>query len=412
MSADNAPAPAGSPRLRRLTGRTPAGPHFLPGNRIALLESGAQYFPALLAAIDAARCEIRLETYIYADDPTGRQVTAALCAAARRGVAVYVLVDGFGASGFPAGLGRQLQAAGAQVQIYRAERALLWLRRHRLRRLHRKLVTVDGRVAFAGGINILDDNDAPGLGPRFDYAVCVEGPLVARIWTSMAHLWRLVGWARLRRRPTVEPPSPCRRDEAAGDMDAALAIRDNLRHRRDIENAYLEAIAGARTEVVLANAYFLPGRRFRRALRDAARRGVAVTVLLQGQMEYFLPHYATQALYGNLLAGGIRILEYRPGFLHAKVAVIDDRWATVGSSNIDPFSLLLAREANIVVRDARFATQLRNSLHRACRTDVREITRADLRRSSLVARLLRWTAYGLLRLMLGLTLYGGRDYRA
>jgi len=415
VSADCIGPPRSQPRLaashRGGVGLGWSGADFLPGNRIVLLESGAQYFPALLAEIAAARCEIRLETYIYADDPTGREVTAALCAAARRGVAVQVLVDGFGAREFPGGLGRQLGEAGAQVQIYRAERAFLRLRRHRLRRLHRKLVAVDDRVAFAGGINILDDNDTPGLGPRFDYAVRIEGPLVARIWTSMAHLWRLVGWARLRRRPPVQTPSPCRFDQAAGAMTAALVIRDNLRHRRDIENAYLEAIAGARIEIVLANAYFLPGRRFRRALRDAARRGVSVTVLLQGQMEYFLPHYATQALYGNLIGSGIRILEYRSGFLHAKVAVIDEAWATVGSSNIDPFSLLLAREANIVVRDALFATGLRNSLNRACRTDVREITRADLQRSSLATRMLRWTAYGLLRLMLGLARYGGKDYR-
>lgn len=384
---------------------------FLPGNQIELLETGAQYFPALLAAIDAAACEIHLETYIFADDPTSRQVVAALSAAVRRGVAVQVLVDGFGARDFPDGPGRRLAEAGVQVEIYRAEIDPFKLRRHRLRRLHRKLVAIDGRVAFVGGINIIDDNDTPHLGPRFDYAVRIAGPLVAKVRASTGQLWRLIGWARLRRRPPAPPLSPCRREDPAGGMEAAFVIRDNLRHRRDIEDAYLEAIASARSEIFVANAYFLPGRGFRKVLRDAAARGVAVTVMLQGQVEYALLHYATQALYGSLLDSGIRILEYRAGFLHAKVAVIDGAWATVGSSNIDPFSLLLAREANVIVRDDDFAMQLRNSLGKAGTEDAVEITRDDLKRSSFVARTLRWTAYGLVRLMLGLTRYGGRDYR-
>ena len=384
---------------------------FLPGNQIELLETGAQYFPALLAAIDAAACEIHLETYIFADDPTSRQVVAALSAAVRRGVAVQVLVDGFGARDFPDGPGRRLAEAGVQVEIYRAEIDPFKLRRHRLRRLHRKLVAIDGRVAFVGGINIIDDNDTQHLGPRFDYAVRIAGPLVAKVRASTGQLWRLIGWARLRRRPPAPPLSPCRREDPAGGMEAAFVIRDNLRHRRDIEDAYLEAIASARSEIFVANAYFLPGRGFRKVLRDAAARGVAVTVMLQGQVEYALLHYATQALYGSLLDSGIRILEYRAGFLHAKVAVIDGAWATVGSSNIDPFSLLLAREANVIVRDDDFAMQLRNSLGKAGTEDAVEITRDDLKRSSFVARTLRWTAYGLVRLMLGLTRYGGRDYR-
>ena len=384
---------------------------FLRGNRIALLETGAQYFPALLAAIEAAACEIHLETYIYADDPTGRQVTAALVAAARRGIAVRVLVDGFGAREFPEGLGRQLADAGVEVQIYRAELAPFKLRRHRLRRLHRKLVAIDGRVAFVGGINIIDDNDTPHLGPRFDYAVRIEGPLVAPIRAAMGHLWRLIGWARFRRRPPPPPLSPCRQDDAVDAVAAAFVIRDNLRHRRDIEDAYLSAIDAARGEIFIAMAYFLPGRRFRKALIAAARRGVAVRLLLQGQVEYALLHYATQALYGSLIAEGIRIVEYRSGFLHAKVAVIDDDWATVGSSNIDPYSLLLAREANVVVRDAGFAAQLRGRLGRAAAEDAIEITHAELRRSSFFARTLRWAAYGMVRLLLGLTRYGGQDYR-
>lgn len=384
---------------------------FLPGNRISLLETGAQYFPALLDAIATAERSIHLETYIFADDATGRAVTAALSAAARRGVAVRVLVDGFGARGFATGLGREIVAAGGVVEVYRPEVAWLRLRRHRLRRLHRKLAVIDGRIAFVGGINIIDDVDTPGLGPRFDHAVRIEGPLVEPICTSMLHLWRLVGWARLRRRPPKEVAKRCQPTPHAGDVIAAFVTRDNLRHRRDIEEAYLEAIGYATGDVLIANAYFLPGRRFRHALIAAAQRGCRITVLLQGQVEYALLHYATQALYRQLLAHGIRIFEYRAGFLHAKVGVIDGDWATVGSSNIDPFSLLLAREANVIVKDAGFAATLRTSLMRAITTEAVEITAPALARSGWLARSQRWLAYGLVRLMLGVTRYGGEDYR-
>jgi cardiolipin synthase len=384
---------------------------FLPGNRVDLLETGAQYFPALIAAIDAAQCEVHIETYIYAADATACRITDALAAAAKRGVAVRVLVDGFGAREFPEGLGRTLQAAGAAIATYRPEAARLKLRRNRLRRLHRKLVVIDGSIAFVGGINIIDDADTPHLGPRFDYAVRITGPLVEEIHAAVRHLWRMVDWVRQRHRPPPLPPPSCAEHQAAGTMRAAFVVRDNLRHRRDIEDAYLGAIAAARSEVLIASAYFLPGLRFRHVLRDAAERGVAVTILLQGQVEYALLHYATQALYSKLLADKVRIVEYRAGFLHAKVAVIDNTWATVGSSNIDPFSLLLAREANVVVQDPGFAAELRDSLQRAIDGDAVEITHADLARGGLFARALRWIAYGMVRLMLGVTRYGGADYR-
>ena len=384
---------------------------FLPGNRIELLETGAAFFPALEAAIATAHCEIHLETYLFADDPAGRRIVAALVSALQRQVAVRVLVDGFGAREFPAGLGQQLTRAGGQIEIFRPEIAQLKLRRHRLRRLHRKLAVIDGRIAFVGGINIIDDDDTPGLGSRFDYAVRIEGPLVQRIHAAVHHLWRLVGWARLQRRPTPIPPTPCQDHASTGNVQAAFVIRDNLRHRRDIEHAYRSAIRAARSEIILANAYFLPGRRFRRELLEAAKRGVKVTVLLQGQVEYALLHYATQAMYSQLLAGDVRIFEYHAGFLHAKVGVVDRDWATVGSSNIDPFSLLLAREANVVVRDAGFALQLEQSLLHAMTRHAREITLADLAQRGLAARLLRWFAYGMVRLLLGITRYGGRDYR-
>jgi len=383
---------------------------FLAGNRLQLLSSGGEYFPALIAAIDAAQLEVHLETYIFADDSCGRRVAAALARAAQRGVAVRVLVDGFGAREFAAGLGASLSAGGVEVMTYRPEAGQTRIRRHRLRRLHRKLAVFDGRTAFVGGINVLDDfDDGKAAAARFDYAVRIEGPLVACVHATMRHVWRLVRWASLGHRP----PAPDLLLPAAavcGTVEAALLIRDNLAHRRDIESAYLQAIQSARQQIVISNAYFLPGRHFRKVLLAAALRGVTVKLLLQGRSDHVLLHYATQALYDRLLAAGVRIFEYDKAFLHAKVAVIDSDWATVGSSNIDPFSLLLAREANVVVRDVAFAGLLRSSLETAIAGAAREIRTADQRRRLWPGRLLRAAAYGLVRLLIGVTRYAGKHY--
>ena len=388
------------------------------GNRVRLLENGVAFFPALIAAIDGAREEVHLETYIFADDETGRQVAAALSRAARRGVLVRLLVDGFGTPDFRNGLGVTLEADGVHLLVYRPEivglMAKLRLRRHRLRRLHRKLVMVDGVVAFVGGINIVDDwdnlNHKAQVPPRFDYAVQVEGPLVGPIHQALHHLWRLVRWSRLGHRPASPGPTACPVPSPVGSVRGAFLIRDNLRHRRDIEEAYLRAIATARESILIANAYFLPGRRFRQALMEAARRGVTVTVLAQGRVEYLLQHYATRSLYRQLLAAGVRIFEYQRSFLHAKVAVIDGLWATVGSSNIDPFSLLLAREANVVLEDAAFATHLAGSLQRAMTEGAGQVLVESLHRQSWLEKAVSRFAYFLVRLAVGMSRYGGSEY--
>lgn len=381
---------------------------FLPGNRLTLLNSGAEFFPALITAINQARQEVHLESYIFEDDRTGRDVAGALMAAARRGVSVRVLVDGFGASAFSTALLPALTDAGVMALIYRPERARFNLRRHRLRRLHRKLAMIDGEIAFVGGINIIDDLNNPDHSPgRYDYAVRVEGPVLQPIRHSMRRLWEVLVWVNFKRRYRLAPVEKST-ISPRGEQQAAFLVRDNIRHRRDIEQAYLAAIDGAHDNILIANAYFLPGRRFRRALSNAAQRGVQVSILLQGRIEYRLLHYATQALYDKLLKSGIRIFEYGHSFLHAKVAVIDEQWATVGSSNIDPFSLLLSREANLVVLDAKFAKELRGSLGQAMQAGARELPPQQWQHLPWYSRLLRWGSYNLLRIAIGFTGYGGR----
>ena len=374
------------------------------GNRIELLRNGAEYFPRLLAAIDAATQSIHIEVYIFELDDIGQKVSDALAAAAHRGVAVHLLIDGFGSQAAADLLIARLRPKGAKVIVFR--RARWWrFERRLLRRLHRKIALFDNRLAFVGGINIIDDHHHPDpepvrakLGPRFDFAVACEGPLVAAIAFTVTRLWWTVSVLQMKRRPSARPqlvePPP-----AKDGVRAALLLRDNLRNRSTIERAYMDAFAHARREVLIANAYFLPGKKFRDALCDLAESGVRVRLLLQGLVEYRLQHYAQQALYGDLVKCGVEIYEYTPSYLHAKVAVVDQKWATVGSSNIDPYSLLLAREANVAVYDEAFAHDLQQALEVAIANDATIVDAQACERRSRLRRWTSWIAYQLVRLL-------------
>ena len=379
---------------------------YVAGNSITLLKNGVDFFPALEVAIDSARVEVHLETYIFADDVTGRRIAAALARAAQRGAVVRVVADGFGSRDFfPAAMIAALEKSGVEVLIYRPDLARFSFRRYRLRRMHRKIAVIDGETGFIGGINIIDDTNTPNhTPPRYDYAVKLTGPLVQELRPVVHRLWQILTWTNFRSRlyctfPKLPPAGP------AGTHLAALAIRDNLRHRNDIEAAYIDAIDNARDEVIIANAYFFPGATFRRALANAAERGVRVSLLLQGRVEYRWLHHATRALYGALLANGVQIIEYHKSFMHAKVAVIDDAWATVGSSNIDPFSFMLSREANVFVRDAAFCAQLRHSLRIAIQDGAAPVHLNEWKKRPMSERFLAWLAFGLGRFALGILGY-------
>jgi cardiolipin synthase len=340
-----------------------------------LLRSGVALFAAMIEATDRAQHEVLLETYIFDFAGAGADVGQALVRAAQRGVRVCVVVDGVGTGALPPEWSQRFAEAGVQCRVYSPLAGVGFWLPSRWRRLHRKLCVVDQAVAFCGGINILDDFIDPNVPgglqlPRLDYAVSLRGPLIDKVHDAMTQLWS-----------RIEAVRELRSQDIAGALDALrtaeqdlklptrgtvqLVLRDNVRNRSQIERAYRKALASARHDVVVASAYFFPGLRLRRALTMAARRGVRVRLLLQGKYEYFLPYRASRQLYGKLLAAGVEIYEYHASVLHAKVAVVDGHWATVGSSNLDPFSLLLAREANVVVRDASFAQDLQASLSEA-----------------------------------------------
>ena len=358
-------------------------PEFLGNNQVELLQGGDELFPRMCAAIDAAKREVWLATYIFHNDPAASAIQRALAAAAARGVAVHVVVDGFGSLATLAGLRSALQPAGVQLEVFRPlERWYAWLQPGQLRRLHQKLCVCDEAVAFVGGINLIDDRHDLNHGwfdmPRLDFAVALQGPLAASVHATVRAMWARAHLVRAWReevRAVSRSKRPVRAslkllgqlrgagprpepDAAVQPVQAAFVVRDNLRQRRAIERSYVQAIHGARTRVDIAVSYFYPARAFRRALTEAAARGVHVRLLLQGKIDYRIAALAAQAVYDEMRARGVHIYEYTPAFLHAKVALVDDDWATVGSSNIDPLSLLLNLEANVVVRDAPFNAAL------------------------------------------------------
>jgi cardiolipin synthase len=395
------------------------------GHQIRLIEGGQDYFERLVSALDKARSHVLLETYIFDVHGEAVRVAEALERAALRGVRVWLVVDGVGTPQLPEVWRTRFTQAGVDWRIYAPLGTLGLLIPSRWRRLHRKLCVVDGHTAFCGGINILDDWYDPHHGslaqPRLDFAVCAQGELVGHIQDSMVQLWwRLQGAKHVRERKlpqalrsfkTAGLPLPWKQplplpDGSPPPSRAALLLRDNVLHRSQIERAYLKAIGLARHEVLIANAYFLPGRRLRQALVHAARRGVRVRLLLQGRYEYFMQYHAARPVYGTLLAAGVEIYEYDASFLHAKVAVVDPGnerpWATVGSSNLDPLSLLLAREANVVVADRLFAQQLHQRLSQVIASQSTPVS-ATFAQRRWHQRLRDRLAFGLMRLALFLT---------
>jgi cardiolipin synthase len=353
-------------------------PRWIEGNDIRLLENGEEFFPRVFECIANAKQEIVMETFILFEDKVGLQLHQVLVAAARRGVQIDVTVDGFGSPDLSDDFIGALIGAGVRIHVFDPGKRLLGWRTNVLRRMHRKIVVIDDAIAFVGGINYSADH-LMDFGPeaKQDYAVEIHGPLVAEIHrfthaalTQGQRYQRQRSWWRWRKRMRAQPEDLPR----AGTAAAMLVVRDNVEHHSDIERHYRVAIRAARRRIYIANAYFFPGYRFLKALRGAARRGVDVRLILQGQPDMPIVKTAASMLYHRLLGAGVRIYEYCERPLHGKVALVDDQWATVGSSNLDPLSLALNLEANIIIRDRNFNEHLCERLRHMMRHSCKQIT--------------------------------------
>ena len=350
---------------------------WIPGNQVQLLENGEAFFPRVFDSIAQARHEVLVETFILFEDKVGLALHAALLQAASRGARIDLTIDGFGSPDLSERFIASLTQAGVHVHVFDPSPRLWGWRTHVLRRMHRKIVVVDGVRAFVGGINYSADH-LMDYGPQAkqDYAVQIEGPLVAQIREFAVHAiarghrgrdGRFIQDLLQRFPPLNHTPS------AAGAVAALFVTRDNHRHRNDIEKHYRVAIRAARHRVVIANAYFFPGYRLLRELRRAARRGVRVDLILQGEADMPIVKTAARLLYHHLIDAGVHIHEYLDRPLHGKVATSDTEWATVGSSNLDPLSLSLNLEANVILRDRAFNQHLSGHLDALMQHSCQEI---------------------------------------
>ena len=377
-------------------------------NHLTLLHSGREFFPELIKQINRAQTEIYFETYIFYPDEVGRAVMRALQLAASRGVVVHVITDWIGTGiRLCRLLKREFEKAGVHFRVFNP-----WFYRG-LARQHRKICVIDHQQAFVGGINILDDfrydfskKQRFLTAPRWDFAVQVEGPILNLIQQEAEAFWERVGRLQIRSHLRQYRTSFKRKVAIAKVSLAGFVVRDNFRNRRTIQRAYLRAMGRARREIVLATPYFAPGRKFRAALISAAERGVKVTLLI-GIGEFWWQDAVAQSFFPKLLKSGVRIHEYRKTQLHGKVAVIDDAWATVGSSNCDGLSLFINHEANVIVRDTQFAETLREQIFRGV-ADAEEIYHDDFNRMPWYQRFWHGTAHLIYRFIMRTVTWG--DY--
>ena len=325
------------------------------GNSVELLINGEDFFARVFDAIRAAREEVLIETFIIFEDRVGEGLQQAVIEAASRGVRVIITVDDYGTSDLSTAFVSKMIEAGVQIQLFDPRPKLMGMRTNLFRRLHRKVVVIDGETSFMGGINYSVDHMADtGITAKQDYAVLVRGPIVADIYRSTLSM---LGPAV---RKTFTPLKPVTRQ--AGSARMLLAERDNRHHTTDIEEQYLLAMRNATQRITIANAYFFPSYRFLRELRNAARRGVKVTLILQGKPDMPFVRVCSRLTYTWLLREGVVIHEYKQRALHGKVALIDHEWSTVGSSNLDPLSLALNLEANLFIRDHALNQRLHEHL--------------------------------------------------
>ena len=372
--------------------------HWTAGNTIALLENGEAFYPRVFECIAQAQREVVIETFILFEDKVGEALRQAMLAAARRGVKVDLMVDGFGSPHLSREYVGSLAAAGVKIRVFDPGQSLFGQRLNMFRRMHRKIVVIDGERAFVGGINYSADQ-LRDFGPsaKQDYAVEITGPLVAQIHRfvlrAIAVGEKAPSW--FRRRVQEIAPAPT---QDAGEAALMFVSRDNRHHKDDIERHYRAAIRSARHRIVIANAYFFPGYRLIKEMRKAARRGVDVRLILQGEPDMPIVKTAASMLYHHLLHAGVKIYEFCERPLHGKVALVDELWSTVGSSNLDPLSLSLNLEANVMVRDRAFNQSLYQHLEvlmqERCKlvqgSDLGEWSGWRLVRSFFVFHVLRW----------------------
>ncbi len=378
-------------------------------NQVRLMRGGKPYFDLLLNLINNAAEFIHLQTYIFDDDETGILVAEALKSAARRNVAVYLLVDGYASQVMSGKFIEELKAAGIHFRFF--EPFFKNSQFYFGRRLHHKIFVVDARFALTGGMNITNRyNDMPEKPAWLDFALYAEGDIARSLCVLCWKTWNDF--------PEKMSVTPC--DEKQVDFKfspaetSTLSMRRNdwMRRKNEISETYVKMFRNAQSHILIICSYFLPGKAIRRLLKNAAKRGVKIQVVTAGTSDVLVSKYAERWLYDWMLRNKIELFEYQPTVLHAKVSVCDSTWLTIGSYNINNLSAYASIEMNIDVYNAEVARQMEDIIKRVIEKDCIAITeQLHKKNKNIIKQFIRWCSYQILRFILYLITFNLKQIR-
>ena len=365
---------------------------------IKLIRSGETYFSCLLRLINEATSDIQLQTYIFDDDETGSLVAAALIAATKRNVSVYVLADGYASQSLSNNFIAELNNAGIHFRYF--EPVFKSRNFYFGRRLHHKVAVIDAAIALVGGINISNNyNDLPGKPAWLDFALYLEGEACELLHIYCRNTWDEYKVSKIE----VDKLATVLNYSFIDDRQYAVKLSRNdwVRRKTEISRSYVEMFLGANSSVTILCSYFLPGKAIRKQIAAAAKRGVTIKVITTGTSDVVVSKYAERWLYDWLLRKGVIIYEYQQNVLHGKLAVSDDAWVTIGSYNINNISAYASVELNIEVKDAEFARLVRHQLDEIIIKDCVQINEfRQLKNRNFVIQFLRWSSYQFIRMMI------------
>lgn len=371
--------------------------NYTKNNQVELVAGGKKYFDLLLSLIQNAKKSIHFQTYIYANDETGVLVANALKSAALRGVQVYLLVDGYASKNLTSSFTKQLQTAGINFRFFEP----IFKSSHFYfgRRLHHKVIVIDEKYGLVGGLNVANHyNDMPKNPSWLDFAVLVEGEIVQQLCSLCWKTWN--GFTANTTLFECEKDSNVQQFSAEKQVNIKMIRNDWVRGKNEISKSYLSMFQSSKSEVTILCSYFFPGIKIRRQMVKAAKRGVKIKVIVAGLSDVLVAKYAERWLYDWLLRNKIQIYEYQKNILHAKVAVCDDNWMTIGSYNINDISAYASIELNLELQNAAFCKDVRQTMDKIIATDCVEINAEhSLKTNTIYRRLVCWLAYRCTRIL-------------
>lgn len=366
-------------------------------NSVLLIRGGKEYFDLLEKIINGAKDIIHLQVYIFNEDETGMRIAAALMAAARRDVQVYLMADGYASQSISTAFIQQLNDSGINFRFF--EPVFKGNNFYFGRRLHHKLVVVDNAIAMVGGINISNHyNDLPDNPAWLDFALYTSGDIVKELCVLCWKTWK--GYKKITViEPCIQPPQLLQNIPGVVDANVRMRRNDWVRRKNQISKTYFEMMMMADSHITILCSYFLPGSIMRKYIKRAVRRGVKIQVIMAGKSDLVVAKNAERFMYDWLLRNNVAIFEYQNNILHGKIAVCDGKWMTIGSYNVNDISAYASIELNLDVSNSSFAKRVETILQEIITNDCIPVTReSHVKAKNMVNQFFRWVSYELFRL--------------